>query len=293
MEEKVYDAAVVGGGIAGYTAALVLKNFKRDVLWLGTERFGDKLLRAPHVNNFPGFSGSGRELCALLEKQAGEKELSFVRKKADGVFAAGREFYLTSRQTTYRARTVVLATGVRTAGDIPGEERFLGRGVSYCAVCDGALYKGKTIACEVDSPEYAEEAEYLAGFAKKVFVFCRYPQPAFRAENLDLCAGDAIAELGGSARVSKIITRLGFEFGVDGVFFLRDATPLRALVGGLETEGGFVKTGRDMSTNLPGLFAAGDITGKPYQYAKAAGEGLVAAFSANEYLLRTAQEPQI
>ncbi len=283
MENKVYDVAVIGGGIAGYTAALTLKNFKKEFLWVGVKPFGEKLLKAERVKNFPTFTGNGVELAALLERQMALEEVPFTRAKIDGVYATGGGFMLTSGKTAFSARSVILATGVETE-TVESASKYLGRGVSYCAVCDGSLYKNKTVVCELSSPNYAEEAEYLAGIAKKVYAFCKYKNAEFRAENIQTVE-DPIALIVGEGRVTGVVTKSGKMLEADGVFFLKDAAPPAVLVGGLETEAGHVKVARDMSTNLAGLFAAGDVTGRPYQYIKAAGEGLVAAFSVHKFLV--------
>lgn len=286
-----YDAAIVGGGIAGFEAALVLKNFKREILWIGLKPFGEKLPAAETVRNFPSFSGSGKQLCALLEAQAKREKLPFLQGRIDGIYAVDGEFLLTQGEKSYRASSVILASGVESAGSVENEREFLGRGVSYCAVCDGALYRGKKIAAVLSSKEFEPEAEYLAGFADTVYCFCLYPDPHFKSANLRIMEGFPLS-VAGERRVEKLIFKSGEALPVDGVFFLKNAAPPSALVGGLETERGHVKVGRDMSTNLKGLFAAGDVTGRPYQYAKAAGEGLIAAYSAHEYLARRALEKE-
>ena len=149
-------------------------------------------------------------------------------------------------------------------------------------MCDGALYRGKTIACVLASKEFEAEAEYLAGFAERVYAFCLYKDPAFHAPNIEIAEGVPSA-VEGDLRVKAL--RAGEKrYAVDGVFFLKNSTPPSALVGGLKAENGAVVVDRRMATNLQGLFAAGDVTGRPYQYVKAAGEGLVAAYSASEYL---------
>ncbi len=279
--EKIYDVIVVGGGIAGYSAALTLKNLKRDALWLGTDLFGEKLRAAEYVRNYPAVCGSGALFSARLEEQMNKEGVVLTRGRADAVYA-GDPFTVTAGEKTYLGRSVILATGVSQTGAVKGEDAFLGRGVSYCAVCDGALYRGKVIAAVIASPKYAEEAEYLAGFAATVHAFCLYPDAAFSAGNIVVHPEKPLAVEGGM-RVERLVLKEG-TLDVAGVFFLRDAAPPAALVGGLQTEGAQVVTARDGSTNLPGLFAAGDVTGRPYQYAKAAGEGLAAAYSAHAYL---------
>ncbi len=282
MEER-YDTAVVGGGIAGFEAALALKNFRRKTLWLASDGFGEKLQRADTVRNFPSFTGSGTELSVRLEAQRAALGLERTAARVDGIYAVAGGFLLTAGERTFSAQTVILATGVETAGSVRGEKEFLGRGVSYCAVCDGALYKGKTVAAVLSSKKFEEEAEYLAGFAKKMYAFCLYPDPALSAENIEIVTGAPLA-VEGEGRVQRIVTNTGAR-SVDGVFFLKNSAPPSALVGGLKTTAdGHVMVERDMSTNLAGLFAAGDVTGRPYQYVKAAGEGLVAAYSVHKFL---------
>lgn len=285
--DTVYDVAVVGGGIAGYTAALTLVHFKREVLWIGTTPFGEKLRAAEKVNNFPSFMGTGEEFAALLTRQAEREQVPFTKGRVDGIYAVGNEFLITCGKISYKARCVVLATGVDFRR-MKGEDEFLGRGVSYCAVCDGALYKGKRIACVLASPEYEEEAEYLAGFAREVLAFPLYHGANFRAPNIVIMDDEPVSVKGDSRATALACKRE--EYPVDGVFLLKDAS-LKALVGGLETEGGHVRVGLDMSTNLKGLYAAGDVTGKPYQYVKAAGEGSKAAYSVHDFLLRAKENP--
>lgn len=284
--DHVFDVAIVGGGIAGYTAALTLKNFRRDLLWIAASPFGGKLPLAETVKNFPSFSGSGKELQALLRAQCAREEVPFTEGRVDGVYSAEDGFMVTCGETSYSARAVILATGVETH-KIEGEEEFLGRGVSYCAVCDGALYRNRRIAAVLESPAFEEEVEYLASFATEVLAFPLYKRAKFHAGNIRVAEGVPLA-IFGLTRVTALQTTVK-KYAVDAVFLLKTSAPPAKLVRGLETEGGHVKVARDMSTNIGGLFAAGDVTGRPYQYAKAAGEGLVAAFSANEYLSRAAQ----
>ena len=279
--QTVYNVIVVGGGIAGYSAALTLHSLKRNTLWLGADLLGEKLRAAEYVRNYPAMLGNGALFAARIEEQMAREGIEFSKARVDGIYA-GEPFTLTAGEQVFSARAVILATGVETAGAVKGEESFLGRGVSYCAVCDGALYRDKTIAAVLSDRKFAEEAEYLAGFAREVHAFCLYPGASFHAANIVVHYEKPRAVEGG-LRVEKLLLK-GGELPVDGVFFLKNAAPPAALVGGLEAEGGAVKVGRDMSTNLRGLFAAGDVTGRPYQYAKAAGEGLVAAYSAHAFL---------
>ncbi len=279
---KIYDTAIVGGGIAAYTAALTAKNLLLDYLWLGESGFGEKLRLAEKITNFPTQSGNGACFAQSLQAQMEKEGLILTERRVDGVYQTDGYYTLTAGSDQFLARTVILATGVESKGKIAGEREFLGRGVSYCAVCDGALYRGKKIAAILASEKFEEEAEYLAQFAEKVYCVCLYPSPRLHGEKFELLEGFPVA-VEGDMRVR----RLAFQeksVEVDGVFFLKNSAPPEALVYGIKTDGAHVVTDKSGKTNLAGVFAAGDVTGRPYQYVKAAGEGCVAAHAVREYL---------
>lgn len=280
--QKVYDVAIVGGGIAAFTAALTAKNLLLDYVWLGEKGFGEKLRLAEKVNNFPTVTGSGADFAEALNVQMGAENLMLTARRVDGIYRTGEIYTLTAGTENFTAKTVILATGVEAKGRIEGEREFLGRGVSYCAVCDGALYRGKRIAAVLSSEKFEEEAEYLAKFAEVVYCVCLYSNPKLKGENLVVLQKTPTAVVG-TSRVEALL--FGEEqLAVSGVFFLKNSAPPEAIAFGLETDGAHVKVARDLSTNLPGLYAAGDVTGRPYQYAKAAGEGCVAAHNVRAYL---------
>jgi len=275
-----FDTAIVGGGIAGYSAALTAKSLKLTCLWFGEAGFGKKTVSAEYVRNYPAFTGNGKSFVEALERQRKAEGIEITERRIDGVYRTADGFLLTAGQETFSARTVILATGVELGNRIAGEEQFLGRGVSYCAVCDGALYRGKTIAAVCYAPD-AEEAEYLASFAKEVFLFSREPL-SVKAENIRQIPELPVA-VEGKERVEAVRTR-DRSYAVSGVFLLGKTAPASVLVKGLKTDGAHVPVRRDCSTETEGLFAAGDVTGQPYQYIKAAGEGCVAAYSVKKYL---------
>ncbi len=280
--ERRFEVAVVGGGIAGYCAALTLKSLKKDTVWLGEEGFGEKLSSAEYIRNYPAFSGNGKEFSARLSEQMAREGVVLTPARIDGIYAMGDYFVLTSGEKTFTAQAVILASGVNLTGELAGEREFLGRGVSYCAVCDGALYKGKKIAAVVYGKQFLHEVEYLASFAKTVYAVCRGVKAEFQANNIQ-AVEDIPRGVEGGMKVNRLVCKTQ-SLDVDGVFLLKSATPPSALVGGLEVDGAHVKVKSDLSTNIEGLFAAGDVTGTPYQFVKAAGEGNRAAYSAAAYL---------
>ena len=281
QEKQIYDVAIVGGGIAGYSAALTAKNLRLNYLWLGDKNFGKKAEKAEYVRNYPAFVGDGKAFVRALARQRKSEGILLTAKRVSGIYKEGNEFTLTAGKESYYARAVILATGVDVSTGL-GDE-FIGRGVSYCAVCDGALYKNKRIAAVLYAEEELKEVEYLAGFASEVLLFSKFPV-SFKAQNIRVIDGTPKA-VSGKERVEKLVTNQNDEYAVDGVFLLGTTMPLSLLCGGLKTEGAHLVCDRNLATNLAGIFAAGDITGKPYQFVKAAGEGCKAAYSAKDYLL--------
>ena len=180
------------------------------------------------------------------------------------------------------AKTVIAATGIVQSKPLTGEDKFLGRGVSYCATCDARLYKGKTVAVLGYSADAADEAEYLAEVVDKVVYLPLgggLPSPR---ENI-VVTEEKPVEISGESSVNALVTDKAVH-EVSCVFILRDAVMPDKLIPGIETDGPHIRADLNMQTNIPGLFVCGDIAGKPYQYVKAAGQGNVAALSAISYL---------
>jgi tRNA uridine 5-carboxymethylaminomethyl modification enzyme gidA len=273
------DCIIVGSGIAGISAALTLKANGKNFMLLGSPDLSVKISRAECIRNYPGLSSvTGREFTRALKKQLAEAEISVTDERVSGVYAMGGKFaVLTQSGVSFESKTVILATGVESVKRLDGEEEFLGRGVSYCATCDGFLYKGKTIGVLSTSKRFEHEVEYLAKLAGKVYLMPMYKDVGDFSENVEKIIKMPLA-VKGEKKVNRLVFKDG-ELPVDGVFLLKESISPAVLVGGLEMSEGHVAVARDMSTNLKGCFAAGDCTGRPYQYAKAAGEGNIAAHS--------------
>ena len=166
---------------------------------------------------------------------------------------------------------------------MPGEEELLGKGVSYCATCDGFLYREKTIAVVCGAKRYEHEIEYLAQLADKVYLSTTYPDYGVDISNV-IKLESTVKEIHGDDRVESIELRDGTRQEVDGVCILRTSVTPTTLIPGIEMDGPHVVVDREMKTSKAGVFAAGDCTGRPYQVAKAIGEGNVAAHSILEFL---------
>ncbi len=280
------DCIIVGSGLAGISAALTLQANRKSFLIFGSKSLSEKIEKAEMIHNYPGLSDvSGKMFADVLKAQLKNAEIEVEEEKVAGVYALKENFaVLTQNGKQYEGRTVILACGVESIKQVEGEESFLGRGVSYCATCDGFLYKGKTIAVLCTTKRLEHEIEYLADYAKMVYLIPMYKGVEVERENVTLVRKMPL-KIVGEKRVEKLVFNSEpSEIFVDGVFMLRESVSPAVLVGGLQTENGHVVVGRDMSTNLKGCFAAGDCTGRPYQYVKAAGEGNVAAHSVSEYL---------
>ncbi len=195
----------------------------------------------------------------------------------------GKYFALLSDEEEFDAKTIILATGVEAVRPIKGERELLGRGVSYCATCDGNLYKGKTIAVICDNAPMEEEAEYLAELAGKIYYQPLFKESKFSADHVEKLASP-IVEILGEGKIRGIRCRDGSEIELDGVFFLKQSVSPAVLLQQLAVEDNHVAVDRNMATNIKGCFAAGDCTGTPYQIVKAVGEGNIAAHSAFKYL---------
>ena len=279
----LYDCAIIGTGAAGVSAALTLKALNKNFIIIGNPSLSVKIRKAEKIKNYPGLPAvSGEDMQAAFSAQLQGENIAISQGKVTGVFPADGGYMLACGQDTFQAKTVILASGVETVKPIEGEKQFLGRGVSYCATCDGFLYRGKVIAAVVSSKEEEHEVEFLAKFASKVYLFPLYKEVGVHAENIEVLSGMPLRIEGGE-RVSGIAVN-GATLAVDGVFMLKDGSAGDGLIKGLEMSSGAVKVDRNCATNIVGVFAAGDCTGRPYQYAKAVGEGNVAAHSVNAYL---------
>ena len=284
---NMYDCMIIGTGPAGLSAALNLQTYKKNFVWFGSEKLSDKVQKAEKITNYPGFPEiTGQELFAHFEDHIQSAGLTITEKTVTNVMAAGNYYMVLADNEVYEAKTLILAMGVMTAKLLKGEDELLGRGVSYCATCDGMFYKDKEIAVLCNDPKYEHEVEYLADLAAKVTYFPLFSDSQVKKENVTI-SKDFPVEVNGIDRVTGITLKSGETLAVNGVFCLRNAIAPSKLIPGLEIENGHIVVDRAQKTNLPGCFAAGDCTGRPYQYTKAVGEGNVAAHSCISYLAET------
>lgn len=275
----MYDVAVIGTGAAGISAVLTLKALNKNFIWFGSESLSPKISSAEKIRNYPGLPFvSGKEMREVFLRQVKEMDIAITPKNVTGIYPTGKHYTILCNREMFEAKTVIFCTGVESVKPIPGELEFVGRGVSYCAACDGFLYKGKTIAVECTSKELEHEIETLASLAAKVYLVPLYPNAAISAENVEIIRKKPLAIEGGQKAERLVFADRTIE--ADGIFMLKQAVTPSVLLNGLATVDGHIVVDRNCATNLKGCYAAGDCTGRPYQYAKAVGEGNVAAHEA-------------
>lgn len=279
-----YDIAIIGSGPAGLSAALNAKIRNKSFIIFGSKNLSEKLSKAPKVNNYLGFPlGTGEELLNNMKSHIDKMGIDIIEERVNNVYSMGDYFTLMVNQKMYEAKSIILATGIEYNRPLIGEEKFLGRGVGYCATCDAPLYKGKKVTIVSYTDEGEEEANYVSELAKEVNYIPMYRGEYKLNKNIKI-VNDKPQSIEGDSKVEKILLKNGEEIETDGVFLLKNAVPPSQLVPGLEIEDGHIKVDRLMKTNIKGCFAAGDCIGKPYQYIKAAGEGNIASLSAVSYL---------
>ena len=278
-----YDIAIIGTGPAGLSAAVTAKIRNKSVLLIGSKDLSPKVTKAHAIQNYLGLPNiTGADLGAAFQASLDSVGVTVTEDKITAAYNLGDYYGLQGAETIYEASTLILATGMIPGKLLPGEEALLGRGVSYCATCDAALYRGKTVAVIGYSPKEEHEAAFLSEIAACVNYFPMYQEIESLPESVRVIREKPL-EIRQENGLRQVVTAEN-TYGFDGVFILRDSISPGQLVPGLEIENNHVKVDRTMATNLPGCFACGDVVGLPYQYIKAAGEGNVAALSAAAYL---------
>jgi thioredoxin reductase (NADPH) len=306
VTEEIIDIAIIGAGPAGLSAALYAARGRASTVVFETQLPGGQIITTDWIENYPGMPEglNGTEIAELMHKHAEKFGAEFrTFASVDSITSESGGFRIMADGETALARTVILATGARArALGIPGEAEFTGRGVSWCATCDGALYRGKVVAVVGGGDAALEEALFLTKFCERVHLVHR--RDDFRAariiqervlanEKIELHVSRIpVAVLGTGGKVSGL--QLTDADGapaetleVAGVFEFVGVDPSSELVSGLAAlaPGGWVKVDFSMATSTPGLYAAGDVTDTPLkQVVAAAGQGATAAFEALRYL---------
>lgn len=275
------DIAIIGGGPAGLSAAVNAIARGASCVVIGSAVESNPLSKSQRVDNYLGMRGvSGLDMLRTMRKEAEEAGAVFMNGTALSVAKLKTGFMIAVGSDIVEARRVILATGVHAPKKLKGEEEHLGRGVSYCATCDGMLYRGKHAVVIGNADALAEEAALLSRIGVQVTVVGK-TRPAHLQEDIAFVAGTPAAVEDGAPIILQTKDR---EIPCDVVFILRNEQAMDTLVPGLQTDGRFVMVDRACRTNIDGLYAAGDCTGKPLQIAKAVSDGLIAAWTATDSL---------
>ena len=298
----IYDAIVIGGGPAGMSAALNLKRLGKSVLILERNAFGGQIADSPRVENIPGFKEiSGLDYSSLVFDQISDLgvdfELEEVKKleKVDGIFK------VTTDYQTHESKIVIIAAGlVHRHMNIAREEELVGKGVSYCAVCDGAFYKDEDVAVIGDANTALQYALNLSTYCKKVhlcMLFDRFfadktlVDRVLDNDKIDVTKEISLKEFVGENELEGLIfentkTHEEVKFDVKGCFIAIGQVPQNNIFADLvDLERGFILTDENMRTKTPGLYAIGDCRKKAYcQVSIAVSEGLIAAINASNSL---------
>ncbi len=305
MEEKadIYDVIIIGGGPAGLTAALYASRSKLKTAILDKSSTAGALAYTNKIENYPGLTTpvSGKELLDTMRTQALGFGAEYVEKQVVGMNLTGDIKEVFTMDRTYSGKTLIIATGAmgRKPG-IKGEGKFLGKGVSYCAICDAAFFKGKTVCIIGSSEETLKEAGVLARFAETVFLISPAQKlkvddhPALTMPNVRVLLGYTVSAIEGKEVVEKVKMldpdHKEVELDLSGVFvYLHGNKPITDFLAGTLKieEDGCIPVNCMMETSIPGVLAAGDVTCTEIrQVVVAASQGCIAALAAEKYLYK-------
>ena len=294
------DVFIIGAGPAGMTAALYAMRYGESVVLADQGTPGGQLLLIDEIENYPGLGKvKGFELAENMEKELGKLGLSATFMEVSSIKKDGNKFKISTSEGEYEAKAVIIATGAghRELG-LENEKHLVGRGISYCATCDGPFFKGKDVVVVGGGDTALTDALYLSKIANKVHLVHRRNE--FRGqkvlsdkvrsnEKITLHLSHQVVkanEEGG--KLSSVELENGEVIKADGLFIFVGITPNSSFLGSLvETENGFVVTNGKMETSLEGVYAIGDVRNTPLrQVSTAVGDGAIAAFEVDEYLKR-------
>ncbi|MGO9014864.1 MAG: NAD(P)/FAD-dependent oxidoreductase [Dissulfurispiraceae bacterium] len=304
MTDTLYDVIIIGGGPAGLSAAQYTSRAKMKTVVLDKSPTAGALAYASLIENYPGLSSaiSGKDLLDMFRKQALAFGTEYVEAQVIGVYLGGDVKEVFTMDKTYHGKTVIIATGsMGRKASIPGEANFLGKGVSYCAICDAAFYRGKDVCVIGESAEAVKEAGLLTRFARTVYLIA--PSQELKAEgqdpdlaipNLKVMLGQRVTGIEGGEVVEKVKLKdfngMESELKLSGVFvYLHGNKPvIDFLQGAIEiSEDECIVTNTMKETVVPGVFSAGDVTcTEVRQVIVAAAHGCLAALSAEKYVFK-------
>ena len=303
--EKMYDVIIIGSGPAGLSAAIYAQRAKlSSILIEANYMSGGQMVNTYEVDNYPGLPGiSGMDLGSRMREHAEKMGAVFVQERAQELRLEGEIKNVITNKQEYRAKTVLLATGAKHRMlEVPGEQELSGSGVSYCATCDGAFFRDKTVVVVGGGDVAVEDAIFLARICKEVYVIHRREElraarvlqdKLFALDNVRMIWNSVVTEIQGEfqvkgVRVRNVVTDEVRELEADGCFIAVGITPNSELAVSqlMMDKGGYIEAGEDGVTSIPGVFAAGDVRTKQLrQIITAAADGANCITSIQNYLI--------
>ena len=281
-----YDIPIIGTGPAGISAAITAKLRNKNIILFGNKDLSDKINKAHSIKNYTGLPNvTGEELATALKNHLNDLDIEITEKRVNAVYSMGEYFALQVGKEMIESKSLIIATGVTALKTLENEDEFLGRGVSYCATCDAHFCKGKDVAVIAYTKEAEEDALFLSEVCSSIKYFPLYDisnEIFDKYGNIQIIKDKPIG-FAGNMKAEKIICE-NSSYDAFSTFVVRNNISADKLVPGLKTDGTHIIVDLQMETNIKGLFACGDIAGKPYQYIKSAGQGNIAALSAIAYL---------
>ena len=275
---NMFDLVIIGGGPAGFSASVTARKRNLKTCMIYPKENDSWLTKIKRVDNYPGLIDiDGKDMLVLFEKQAIEMGVEIYNGSVKQIIKNDKTLLINTGNDYIESKKVIIATGIKKPSLIKNENIFVGKGVSYCATCDGMLYRNKTIAI-VDETHNKEEIDFLISIAKKVYIISNYPYIG-NEDNVKILSGK-VKSIDGNNVINSINVNDNV-YDIDGLFIFRNIIPLKELLPDLELENNFIKVDRKMATNISNVYAAGDCTGEPLQIAKAVGEGNIASISAS------------
>ncbi len=305
MAKTDHELVIIGGGPAGLTAGIYAARAKLDALLIEKITPGGQVLTTDWIENYPGFPDgiSGADLVSKMSDQARNLKVVIGSTEVTGVDLSGDAKKIITDNGPITCRAVIIATGASPNRlGVPGEDRFFGRGISFCATCDAPFYRGKTVATVGGGDTAVQESLYLTKFVKKLYLIHRRDQlraakilqeRALANDKIEFVWDSVITAIGGGltnvekVTVKNVKTGLTKDLAVDGCFVWVGIKPNAGFLGDtLKTDGhGFIITDQEMRTSLPGVFAAGDVRSTALrQITTAVGNAAMAVRSAEHYL---------
>lgn len=276
-----YDLIVVGFGPAGIAAGLNASIRKKKVLIIGKK--SKAIEKSPSIKNYLGFKDlEGKDLYQRFIDHIKEYPVEIMDKKIKAVYALGDYFSVDLGDKMLTSKTCILASGVDMGKSIEGEDKFFAKGISYCATCDASLYKGKKVVLVGLNDEAIDEANFINKLAKET-IFINPKNKDLKLDSGIKIINKKPKEFIGSMKASSLILEDGEKIDADGFFIIKNSSKPQSLAPSVKIKNGHIKVDSNMQTNIKGLFACGDIVGRPYQINKAVGQGQIAGLNAASY----------